>query len=366
MHFLLKVYALLLWVYSNVIFYILKWVDQTIDSTWGTVVFQYLALQIIAILVLSIIQEVIGEIRYRLKVFYNKLRRNKKLGIIRFLSELYYIYDKVLYKIQPRIYYKNQPSNNNRMDATNAYSILNVYENLIRFAVFIFRISIFNLISWYFIISYHQPTMMVEFLKFIFFHVHLYLAHFNLKTINELVSLATLISSVLVLFVLRRSQLTSKAKRKLYDEKYEKAIKLHVENLSALSKMIYFSRENIDHLSYIIDYIVDNFCKEIACNYGYELSNNKLINSKNNYNIYERAVSLFEYFNSFKLEADIIKKNMKLIKDENISDAYFIINKSLSYEKNILSLSPYSTKLWIETHLLDRDALEKTYKKFYR
>ncbi|WKU25352.1 hypothetical protein Q3A90_10990 [Priestia megaterium] len=349
-------YGVCLWVITY-IYKLLEFIDIGTQSFIGTVLLQYISLFIIIAVFLGGIQLSISEIRARVvRPLYEKNIRNKSLKRIWLTSELYYLIDKFLFIISPK-FLKFSPYTNNSFDKINTYSLLRWYESLKSFILRMFSFSVDNVVIWVLIVSYYNSNIILTVIYFFSWNNILsFFTNLDFKTINAITSFATFILSFVILFLLRVPFLKAKAKKKIYDEKYEKSINYQMENILNLAKCLIHSQENIVKLQHQIENITNNFSAEISQQNKYVIHQDKLIKDKYYWtSIPYNGEELFNDYFSYNKELENIEENLNLIKENLVDDAYRELNKSLFYEFVNLRLS--STGSFIGYYLLNREFL---------
>ncbi|MDR7245905.1 hypothetical protein [Priestia megaterium] len=349
-------YGVCLWIITY-IYKLLEFIDINTQSFIRTVLLQYISLFIIIAVFLGGIQLTIIETRARVvRLLYEKNIRNKSLKRIWLTSELYYLIDKFLFIISPK-FLKFSPYTNNSFDKIDKYSLLRWYESLKSFILTMFSFSINNVVIWILIVGYYDSNIVLNIIDFFSWNNILsFFKNLDFKTINAITSFAAFILSFVILFLLRVPFLKAKAKRKIYDEKYEKSINYQMKNILELAKCLVHSQENIVKLQHQIEDITNNFLAEISQQNKYRIYQDKLIKDKSYWTSKpSNSEELFNDYFSYSKELENIEENLNLIKENLVDDAYRELNKSLFYEFVNLRLSFRGS--FIGYYLLNREFL---------
>jgi len=349
-------YDICMWLITY-IFKILGFADTVMNPFILKVFFQYLLLLWILKFFLAGVEWTIRSIRNGvLKHFYTKNIRNKSLKHIRVASELYYLIDKFLFRISPNILTVSFYSYNS-LNKTDTYSPLKWYESIKSFILKRFSFSIDNILIWILIISYYDSNIIINVITFFSWNnIISFFKNLDFKTINAIINFATFVLSFSILFLLRIPFLKAKAKRKIYDEKYEKAVNYQIENIAALVKCLVDSQENIDKLQNQIEHITANFLTEISQNNKYGIYKGQLVKDKLcGASIPYKSEELFDQYMSYNKELGKLQENLDSINEHLIDDIYRELNSPLFYEFIILGISSRTTI--IEHHLLNREHL---------
>lgn len=345
-----------LWVITY-IYKLLEFIDINTKSFIWTVFLQYISLFGIFVFLLGGIQLTISSFRASVvRSLYEKNIRNKSLKRIWLTSELYYLIDKFLFIITPNVF-KFSPYTNNSFDKISTFSLLRWYESLKSFILTMFSFSVDNVVIWVLIVGYYDSNIILNVIDFFSWNnISSFLKNLDFKTINAITSFATFILSFVILFLLRVPFLKAKAKRKIYDEKYEKSINYQMKNILELAKCLVYSQENIDKLQYQIESITNNFLAEISQQNKYGIYQDRLVIDKSYWTSKpDNSEELFKDYLSYNKELENIEENLKLIKDNLVEDAYRELNKSLFYE--FVNLKVSSRGSFIGDYLLNRESL---------
>ncbi|NGY91928.1 hypothetical protein F3K44_18180 [Bacillus megaterium] len=349
-------YDMCLWVITY-IYKLLEFIDINTKSFIWTVFLQYISLFGIFVFLLGGIQLTISSFRASVvRSLYEKNIRNKSLKRIWLTSELYYLIDKFLFIITPNVF-KFSPYTNNSFDKISTFSLLRWYESLKSFILTMFSFSVDNVVIWVLIVGYYDSNIILNVIDFFSWNnISSFLKNLDFKTINAITSFATFILSFVILFLLRVPFLKAKAKRKIYDEKYEKSINYQMKNILELAKCLVYSQENIDKLQYQIESITNNFLAEISQQNKYGIYQDRLVIDKSYWTSKpDNSEELFKDYLSYNKELENIEENLKLIKDNLVEDAYRELNKSLFYE--FVNLKVSSRGSFIGDYLLNRESL---------
>ncbi|MGG0747255.1 hypothetical protein ABE088_28700 [Priestia megaterium] len=352
-------YGVCLWIITY-IYELLESIDTDTQYFIETVLLQYILLFITMTVFLGGVQLTIIEIRARVvRPYYEKNIRNKSLKRIWLTSELYYLIDKFLFIISPD-FLKFSPYTNNSFYKINTYSLLQWYESLKSFILTMFSFSVENVVIWVLIVGYYDSNIIMNVIDFFSWNNILsFFKNLDFKTINTITSFAAFILSFIILFLLRVPFLKAKAKKKIYDEKYEKSINYQMKNILELAKCLVYSQKNIDKLQYQIEDITDNFLAEISQQNKYKIYQDKLVNDKSYWTSRPyNSEELFKDYLSYNKELKNIEENLNLIKENLVEDTYRELNKSLFYEFVNLRVSRGS---FIGEYLLNRESLIEFY-----
>ncbi|MGZ0879600.1 hypothetical protein ACWZQY_026915 [Priestia megaterium] len=245
----------------------------------------------------------------------------------------------------------------NSLNKTDAYSPLKWYESIKSFILKRFSFSVDNILIWILIISYYDSNIIINVITFFSWdNIVSFFKNLDFKTINAIINFATFVLSFSILFLLRIPFLKAKAKRKIYDEKYEKAVNYQIENIAALVKCLVYSQENIDKLQNQTEHITANFLTEISQNNKYEIYKDQLVKDQLCWTSRPyKSEELFDPYISYNKELEKLEKNLSLINENLIGDVYGELNSPLSYEFTTLGIS--STATIIGYHLLNREHL---------
>lgn len=353
-------YDVCLWAITC-IYKLLEYIDTRTQSFTCTVLLQYLSLFGVIVSLLVMTQLTIDAIRDNLvRPLYEKKIRNKSLKRIWLTSELYYLIDKFLFIITPNVL-KFSPSTDNSFDKISIYSLLRRYESLKSFILTMFHFSVGNITIWLLIVGYYDSNIIFNVIHFFYWNNILsFFKNLDFKTINAITSFSAFILSFVLLFLLRVPFLKAKAKRKIYDEKYEKSINYQMRNISELAKCLVYSQQNIDKLQNQIEGITNNFLAEISQQNKYGVYQDRLvINKSYGTSNPDNSEELFKDFSSYNKELENIEENLKLIKYNLVEDIYYELNKSLFYEFGNLKVS--SRGSFIGDYLLNRESLIEFY-----
>jgi len=353
-------YDICMWLITY-IFKILGFADRVMNPFILKVFFQYLLLLWILKFFLAGVEWTIRSIRDGvLKHFYTKNIRNKSLKRIRVTSELYYLIDKFLFRISPNMLTVSFYSYNS-LNKTDTYSPLKWYESIKSFILKRFSFSVDNILIWILIISYYDSNIIINVITFFSWdNIVSFFKNLDFKTINAIINFATFVLSFSILFLLRIPFLKAKAKRKIYDEKYEKAVNYQIENIAALVKCLVYSQENIDKLQKQVEHITANFLSEISQSNKYEIYKNQLVKDQLCWTSRPyKSEELFDPYISYNKELEKLEKNLSLINENLIGDVYGELNSPLFYEFTTLGIS--STATIIGYHLLNREHLINFY-----
>ncbi|MDC7783190.1 hypothetical protein [Priestia megaterium] len=353
-------YAVCLWVLTC-IYKLLEFIDTRTQSFTWTVLFQYFSLFGVIVFLLGVIQWTVSAIRNGLiRPLYKKNIKNKSLKRIWLTSELYYLIDKFLFIITPNVL-RFSPYTNNSFDKISTYSLLRWYESLKSFILTMFSFSVDNVVIWVLIVGYYDLNIILKVIDFFSWNNILsFFKNLDFKTINAITSFSAFILSFVILFLLRVPFLKAKAKRKIYDEKYEKSINYQMKNILELAKCLVYSQGNIDKLQYQIEGITDNFLAEISQQNKYGIYQDRLVIDKSyGTSNPDNSEELFKDYCSYNKELENIEENLKLIEDNLVEDTYRELNKSLFYE--FVNLEVSSRGNFIGNYLLNRESLIEFY-----
>ncbi|PGN04323.1 hypothetical protein [Priestia megaterium] len=343
------------------IYKLLECIDTGTQSFVRTVFLQYISLFGMIVFLLGGIKLTIDSFRVSVvRSLYEKNIRNKSLKRIWFTSELYYLIDKFLFIITPN-FFRFSPYTNNSFDKISTFSLLRWYESLKSFILTMFSFSVNNVVIWVLIVGYYDSNIILNVIDFFSWNNILsFFKNLDFKTINAITSFAAFILSFIILFLLRVPFLKAKAKRKIYDEKYEKSLNYQMKNILELAKCLVYSQENIEKLQYQIEGITDNFLAEISQQNKYRIYQDRLVIDKSYWiSNPDNSEELFKDYFSYNKELENIKENLKLIKDNLVEDAYRELNKSLFYE--FVNLRVSSRGSFIGDDLLNRESLINFY-----
>ncbi|MDA1671408.1 hypothetical protein PDJ90_11185 [Bacillus cereus] len=164
------------------------------------------------------------------------------------------------------------------------------------------------------------------------------------------------------MLLFRTTLLKSKAKKKLYDERYEQVIKSQLKISTSLSKCLYKSKQNINTLERQLDFIANQFCKELTHSESYIFSNGKLqYNPRIKYYRPLNTIELFTCYNPLKKEVKEILDSLIEINNNSIYNIYFKLNKHSKYEIEQLGINPLNTSLNLDAFLLSQEFLSNTF-----
>lgn len=339
-------------------------IKSVFASTILCIIFQYIFLFFIIILSLAILQFITHGIRFKaLKYLYHKFIRNKNLKVIRLITELYYLSDKLLYFISPRVLYASAYREDTSVDKTKPFSPIHWYNFLKSFISTMFQISFVNILIWFIILLFYQPTLIQNINEILHWNnISNTIKHLDYKAINAITGCLALLISTFTLILFRTTILTSKAKKKLYDERYEQAIKSQLKISASLSTCLYKSKQNISTLERQIDLITDQFCKKLAHSESYIFSNGKLQkDSRIKYYRPSNTVELFKSYNSLKKEVEEILYSLIEINNSSLNNIYFKLNKHSKYEVAKLGIDPLNKSLNLDALLLSQEFLLNTF-----
>ncbi|RAN75985.1 hypothetical protein [Bacillus sp. SRB_331] len=339
-------------------------IKSVFASTILCIIFQYIFLFFIIILSLAVLQFITHGIRFKvLKYLYHKFIRNKNLKVIRLITELYYLSDKLLYFISPRVLYASAYREDNSVDKTKPFSPIHWYNSLKSFISTMFQISFVNILIWFIILLFYQPTLIQNITEILHRNnISNIIKHLDYKAINAVTGCLALLISTFTLILFRTTILTSKAKKKLYDERYEQVIKSQLKISASLSKCLYKSKQNINTLERQLDFITNQFCKKLTHSESYIFSNGKLqYDPRIKYYRSPNTIELFTCYNPLKKEVEEILDSLIEINNNSINNIYFKLNKHSKYEIEQLGINPLNTSLNLDALLLSQEFLSNTF-----
>lgn len=348
----------------ELIYSVFTFIKLEFSYTILCVILQYVFLFSTIILILGMFQFFTDVIRTKiLENLYHKSIRNKNLKIIRLVTELYYLSDKFLYFISPRVLHTSYLDRDNSFDKTKPFSPIHWYNSLKSFISTMFQISFVNILIWFVILFFYQPTLIQNITEFLNWNnFSNTIKHLDYKAINAITGCLTLLISTLTLLLFRTTLLKSKAKKKLYDERYEQVIKSQLKISTSLSKCLYKSKQNINTLERQLDFIANQFCKKLTHSESYIFSNGKLqYDPRIKYYRPLNTIELFTCYNPLKKEVKEILDSLIEINNNSIYNIYFKLNKHSKYEIEQLGINPLNTSLNLDAFLLSQEFLSNTF-----
>ncbi|WP_234931833.1 hypothetical protein [Bacillus thuringiensis] len=193
------------------------------------VILQYVFLFSTIIFILGMFQFFTDVIRTKiLENLYHKSIRNKNLKIIRLVTELYYLSDKFLYFISPRVLHTSYLDRDNSVDKTKPFSPIHWYNFLKSFISTMFQISFVNILIWFIILLFYQPTLIQNITEILHWNnISNIIKHLDYKAINAITGCLALLISTFTLILFRTTILTSKAKKNYIMKDMNKLLNLN-------------------------------------------------------------------------------------------------------------------------------------------
>ncbi|MGF9980840.1 hypothetical protein ABEY05_01055 [Bacillus subtilis] len=332
-------------------------IESQTDSFIFSLLLEYIFLMIGFTCILAIIQQIFIELRINfLNRIYKRMIKNKKIKIIRVVSEFYYLIDRFLFLISPNVLTYGDSGYNNSLKRSEALSPIRFFNKTISFFKTLFGLSLVNILIWIIIISIHNPNILDQISDFLSWQKFwAFIKKIDYKTINAVTGFLALLISIFTLIMFRTNLLRSKAKRKIQDEKYEQVIKYQIIISTALSNCLHLAERNINYLESRIDFLTSCFCEKLSSS-NYYFKNDEIKASENSRWALQPVsdIEQFTDFESFNEELEKIENCLETINNNVLTQIYFKVNKSSFYEMSNLHLTPFG-KLMLDQFLIDRN-----------
>lgn len=335
-----------------------SFIESQTKSFIFSLLLEYIFLLILLTIILAFIQLGLSELRFKfLSRLYKRMIRHKKIKVIRVISEFYYLIDKFLFLISPHVL-TYEFNDNNSLKRSEAFSPIGIYNIIISFLKTLFGFSLINVLIWITIFSIHNPTMLNQISDILSWRKSwAFIKTIDYKTINAITGFLALLISIFTLIMFRTNLLRSKAKRKIQDEKYEQVIKYQIIISTSLSKCLYLAEKNINYLESRIDYLTSCFCETLSSSNFYFANGELKTRENSNWSLKHNSdMEQLRDFNSFNEELKKIENCLESMNNEFLTQTYFKVNKSSSYERWKLHLNPFG-KVMLDQFLIDRNFL---------
>ncbi|WP_445644655.1 hypothetical protein [Paenibacillus sp. TSA_86.1] len=285
-----------------------------------------------------------------LAYLYELSRKRRSISTIRLLSEWFYLFDKLLYKISPHLFQYSWPSDN-VFKKSDKYSPIVLSRTLSALFISMVAVSPTNFVIWGTIAMYYFPTAPIASYNWLrqlsFDKVYLALTKFEYEKVNDFVSFSLFVLSLLILLRLSSSSFKWRAMMKVNEEKYEKVIRYQETIENELWKIRTGSYTNISELNLKISSLPNIYCQLVTKTDNYLFEDNKLKRkTKESWRHfqYKNIQDIYKGLESFQVPLQKINEVLKDISDLKVGYIYLRINKCVRYETIKLGL-------YRETHL---------------
>ncbi|MGG4395547.1 hypothetical protein ABEX25_14700 [Paenibacillus thiaminolyticus] len=346
---------------------ILMTIDKDGYPIFISILLMYVFLLVCMLIMLAMYDGVIITGLSRLLDFFYKFSiKNRSVSTVRLLSEWYYLIDKFLHVISPHVFSYRLPSNN-VLDKSDIFSPIVLYRFAKSFVLSMFTISLSNVVIWGVIISYFYPTAIPTSFHWVkdlsWDELYSTITQIEYKKISDIISFSMLATSIIILLWLSSSSFKWQAMKKVNEEKYEKAIKYQETLENELGEISYKSKNNIDKLNWMIEFLPNKFGEIITQTEMYSLEKNE----KNDLQLKSHGTKrtftstkledLTSGYESFQDNLNNVNRILNDMYESNVRFIYNRVNKSVRYESLQLGLI---TKAHLHWDLIEGEYFRKT------